>query len=388
MLNLCPVATARGSVMILEQKAIFGRSLVQEVPIDKSRPVRAGEELDRARLFEYLQRHLPDLTAHLSIEQFPAGFSNLTYLLRTPDKELVLRRPPIGAKIKTAHDMGREFTILSHLFPVYPKVPKPVLFCEDETVLGAPFYVMERVKGIILRAKPPAGLDLSTNVMRGLSQAFIENLVEIHQLNYTAAGLADLGKPSGYVQRQVAGWTKRYMNARTDDFPAVERLAEWLHENQAADSVRASLIHNDYKFDNVVLAPDDLTKVVAILDWEMATIGNPLMDFGGTLGYWVDPDDPEVWKLHGFGLTSLPGSFNRMDLVAYYEKHTGVAIPNLVFYYAFGLLKIAVIVQQIYFRYRQGLTKDPRFAKLDSLIAACGEMAQKAIAKRRIDRLA
>ena len=361
---------------------------MQEGLIDKSRPVRAGEELDPARLFEYLQQHLSDLEGPLTIEQFPAGFSNLTYLLRTPNKELVLRRPPIGAKIKTAHDMGREFKILSHLFPVYPKVPRPVLFCEDETVLGVPFYVMERVQGIIFRSKPPAGVDLSPGVMRGLSEALIENLVEIHHLDYVDAGLGDFGKPTGYVQRQVAGWTRRYKNARTDDFPAVERLAEWLHENQPPESPRASLIHNDYKYDNIVFASDDLTKVVAILDWEMATIGDPLMDFGGTLGYWVDADDPEVWQMHGFGLTSQPGSFSRTDLVEYYEKHTGVSIPNLLFYYAFGLLKIAVIVQQIYFRYRQGLTKDPRFAKLDSLIAACGEMAQKAIAKKRIDRLA
>jgi aminoglycoside phosphotransferase (APT) family kinase protein len=361
---------------------------VQAELIDRSRAVREGEELDTARLVDYLQSQLDDFKGPLTIEQFPAGFSNLTYLLKTPGKEFVLRRPPIGAKIKTAHDMGREFTFLSHLFPVYPKVPRPLLFCEDETVLGTPFYVMERVKGIILRAKPPAGLDLSPTVMGGLSQAFIENLVEIHQLDYRAAGLGDLGKPAGYVQRQVAGWTGRYMNARTDDFPAVERLAKWLHDNQPRDSARASLIHNDYKYDNVVLAPDDLTRVLAILDWEMATIGDPLMDFGGTLGYWVDPDDPEIWQLHGFGLTGLPGSFKRMDLVEYYEKNTGVAIPNLVFYYAFGLLKIAVIVQQIYFRYRQGLTKDPRFAKLDALIAACGEMAEKAIARNRIDRLA
>ncbi len=360
---------------------------MQEAFIDKSQKIREGEELDPDRLLAYLQKHLPEIKPPLTIEQFPAGFSNLTYLLRLADRELVLRRPPVGVKIKTAHDMGREFKILSHLFPIYRKVPLPLLYCDDETVLGVPFYVMERVKGIILRSRPPAGMDLSPAIIRGLSKAFIQNLVEIHQVDYHAAGLAELGKPEGYVRRQVEGWTKRYFNARTDDFPAVERLTVWLHENQPVDSSRGALIHNDYKYDNVVFAQDDLTRVVAILDWEMATIGDPLMDFGTTLGYWVDAEDPEEWQRHGFGLTKLPGSFNRSDLVETYTEKSGAEVPDLVFYYAFGLLKIAVIVQQIYFRYRRGLTKDPRFAQLDSLIAACGNMAQLAIEKKRIDRL-
>lgn len=361
-------------------------SIVPDSFIDQARPVREGEELNCDRLFAYLQTHL-GIEAPLNVTQFPAGFSNLTYLLQVPDRELVLRRPPIGAKIKTAHDMGREFKILSHLYPVYPKVPRPLIFCEDESVLGVPFYVMERVSGIILRSKPPAGLNLTPPVMHQLSEAFIENLLEIHHVDYGAAGLAEFGKPAGYVKRQVEGWTKRYYNARTDEVPAVERLASWLNDQQPAESTRAALIHNDYKYDNVVFAADDLTNVVATLDWEMATIGDPMMDFGGTLGYWVDPNDPEVWQQHGFGLTGLPGSFSRADLIEYYTRNSQTELPDLVFYYAFGLLKIAVIVQQIYFRYRQGITKDPRFAKLDSLIAACGDMAERAIAKRQIDNL-
>ena len=174
------------------------------------------------------RRIFPSLNGPLTVEQFPAGFSNLTYLLRIGDRELVLRRPPIGAKIKTAHDMGREYRILSHLHPVYNKVPRPLLFCDDEAILGAPFYVMERVNGIILRAQPPRGIDLSPELMRGLSETFIENLAEIHAVDYEAAGLGDLGSPQGYVKRQVEGWTKRYYNARTDDVPAIEQLADWL----------------------------------------------------------------------------------------------------------------------------------------------------------------
>lgn len=355
--------------------------------IDRSGAVRPGEELPLETLSQYLSARLTSVTGPLVVEQFPAGFSNLTYLLRFPDRELVLRRPPIGAKIKTAHDMSREYRILSHLYPVYQKVPRPLLFCEDESILGAPFYVMERVNGIILRAKPPADIELSPPLMRTLSETFIENLAEIHEIDYESAGLGELGSPQGYVKRQVEGWTKRYYNARTDEVPSIERLAEWLEENQPADSIRAALIHNDYKYDNLVLAPDDLGRVVAVLDWEMATIGDPLMDFGTSLGYWVEARDPEEWQRYGFGLTALPGSLTRTEMLDHYARRTGRVIDEPVFYFAYGLLKIAVIVQQIYFRYQKGLTRDPRFAQLGGLVRACGELAQRAIERRRIDAL-
>jgi len=350
-------------------------------------PVRQGEELPNERLLAYLAEHLPELNGPLTVEQFPAGFSNLTYLLRFQDRELVLRRPPIGAKIKTAHDMSREYRILSHLHPVYNKVPRPLLFCDDETILGAPFYVMERVIGLILRAQPPRGIDLSPALMRGLSETFIENLAEIHAFDYEAAGLGDLGSPKGYVKRQIEGWTTRYRNARTEDVPTIEQLANWLIQHLPPDSPRAALIHNDYKYDNIVLAPEDLTRVVAVLDWEMATIGDPLMDFGTSLGYWVEKTDPEEWQRYGFGLTSLAGSFTRAELMDHYVKRSGRRIDDPVFYFAYGLLKIAGIVQQIYFRYQKGLTRDPRFAQLGELVKACGNLAQRAIELKRIDGL-
>ena len=355
--------------------------------VDQARAVRAGEELPNEQLFDYLAAHLSDLKAPLTVEQFPAGFSNLTYLLRLGDRELVLRRPPVGAKIKTAHDMGREYRILSHLHPVYNKVPRPLLFCEDERILGAPFYVMERVKGIILRAQPPQGIELSAEVMRGLSRTFVGTLAEIHEVDYEAAGLGDLGSPQGYVKRQVEGWTKRYYNARTDDVPSIEQLADWLAQHLPPESRRAALIHNDYKYDNLVLSPEDLERVVAVLDWEMATIGDPLMDFGTSLGYWVETTDPEEWQRYGFGLTSLPGSFTRAELLDHYEKRTGRRVDDPVFYFAYGLLKIAVIVQQIYSRSQKGLTRDPRFAQLGELVKACGALAQRAIERERIDGL-
>ncbi|HEY8227601.1 MAG TPA: phosphotransferase family protein [Pyrinomonadaceae bacterium] len=359
----------------------------QNRPIDSSRPIRAGEELDTQKLTTYLLTHIPDLNNSIEVEQFPAGFSNLTYLLRAGDREMVLRRPPVGAKIKSAHDMGREFKILSHLYPIYRKVPRPLLYCEDESILGVPFYLMERVRGVILRAQLPEAITLNEDVMHKLCQSFIGNLTEIHAVDYERAGLGDLGLAKGYVKRQVDGWIRRYFNARTDDVPEIEQLAKWLAENRPDDSSTGSLIHNDYKFDNLVLSPNDLSEVVAVLDWEMATIGDPLMDLGTTLGYWVDADDDATWKRYAFGVTSFPGSLTRSELVQRYCEISGRDVGDIVFYYAYGLLKIAVIVQQIYFRFRQGLTKDQRFAHLDKLVQACGSMALRAVEKRRIDHL-
>jgi aminoglycoside phosphotransferase (APT) family kinase protein len=223
--------------------------------------------------------------------------------------------------------------------------------------------------------------------MAPLCQSFVHNLVEIHSVDYEAANLGELGLPKGYVKRQVDGWTRRYYNSRTDDVPEIDHLATWLANNLPSDSEASALIHNDYKYDNLVLSPDNIAEVIAVLDWEMATIGDPLMDFGTTLGYWVDADDDANWKHFAFGITSLPGSYSRSELIQRYSELSGRDVSNVVFYYAYGLLKIAVIVQQIYFRYRQGLTKDPRFAQLDKLVKACGVMAQRAIEKRRVDKL-
>ena len=222
--------------------------------------------------------------------------------------------------------------------------------------------------------------------MRQLSINFIENLVAIHDIDFDAAGLSDLGKPDGYVTRQVEGWSKRYQNARTDDIAEMERLSEWLNDHKPPES-GASLIHNDYKYDNLMLDPRNWSKIKACLDWEMATIGDPLMDLGSTLGYWVDPDDPDDWQNQSFGLTTLPGNLSREELVEHYLKHSGGEVDHLVFYYAYGLFKIAVIVQQIYARYRQGFTKDERFAHLIDLVRAASEAACLAIGKRRVSRL-
>lgn len=355
-------------------------------PIDQSRAVRQGEELNIARLADYLKAHLPDSEGDLVVEQFPAGHSNLTYLIRLGERDLVLRRPPFGANIKTAHDMGREYRILSGLINVYPKVPRPLIYCEDESVLGAPFYAMERLSGVVLRAKPPEGLALTPEVMRGLSMAFIDNLADLHGLDTQAAGLGDLGKPAGYVTRQITGWTERYHNARTDDVPDIERAAGWLADHMPAES-GAALIHNDYKYDNLVLDPADITRIIGVLDWEMATVGDPLMDLGTTLGYWIDPDDPDELHAASFGLTALPGNLSRAELAEHYAARTGRELPDLLFYYVYALFKLAVIVQQIYARYKKGLTQDERFAPLIMMVYVLGKTAVRAIELGRINGL-
>jgi aminoglycoside phosphotransferase (APT) family kinase protein len=359
---------------------------MEERLLDSPRAVREGEQLDGARLLAYLRERVAGFDGPLEVEQFPAGFSNLTYVVRAGGQEFVLRRPPFGTKARTAHDMGREFLILSRLHPVYAKVPRPLLYCDDEAVLGAPFYLMERVRGRILRARPPEGPPPSPEVMRRLSESFVETLVEIHGVDYLSAGLGELGRPDGYVARQIEGWTKRFYNARTDDVPQVERTARWLAAHAPPDA-GAALIHNDFKYDNVMLAPDDFARVVAVLDWEMATVGDPLMDLGTTLSYWVDPDDTEEWRRCGFGLTTLAGNLSRSELLDYYARRSGRDTGDSVFYFAYGLLKVAGIVQQIYYRYRQGFTTDPRFADLGLLVRACGNLAQRAIELKRIDRL-
>lgn len=359
-------------------------------PLDDTRPVRPGEELPAEALTAWLKDRLPGVEGPIAVEQFPGGHSNLTYLLRLDDRgdrELVLRRPPFGSKVKTAHDMGREFRILSRLHTLYPKAPRALLHCEDPEVIGAPFYVMERVRGIVLRhQKAPEGTDLSPERMRAVSEAAVDGLAELHAVDSREAGLDGFGRPEGYVARQVTGWTGRWVNARTDEVPDVDRAAAWLAGHQPPER-GAVLIHNDYKYDNLVLDPADLTRVLAVLDWEMATVADPLMDLGTTLGYWIDPDDPPALRLLPAGPTTLPGNLSRTGVVERYAAKTGRDVSDILFYYVYGLFKIAVIAQQIYYRYKQGLTKDERFARMIDSVRLLGSAAARALDRGRIDRL-
>jgi aminoglycoside phosphotransferase (APT) family kinase protein len=360
---------------------------------DQPSPVRDGQAFDLGALGRYFQDHAPDLTGDIALEQFGRGYSNLTYLLRVGSRELVLRRAPPGVKIKSAHDMGREFRILSHLAPIWPKAPRPIVHCEDETVIGSPFYVMERVRGVILRARAPAGLDLGEERIRRISEATIDTLAEIHATDLARAGLQDLGKPEGYIERQVKGWAERYKKAQTDAVPDFDRLQEWLVATMPKES-GAALIHNDFKYDNIVLDPAWMAAppgpgdpVRAVLDWEMATVGDPLMDLGTTLGYWVEAEDPPVFQVMVFGPTNLPGNLRRMDLARRYADKTGRDVSNVLYYYAFALFKLAVVAQQLYRRYVDGLTRDARLGALLEGVKALTVAAMQAIDKGRIDRL-
>ncbi len=347
--------------------------------LDRARPVRPGEELDVARLEHYLDQHRAGGTGPIQLEQFPCGFSNLTYLVTRGSQELVLRRPPFGNPVKTAHDMGREYRVLSKLCRVYPPAPCPLLYCDAPDVLGAPFYLMERRRGIVLRsATPPRQFHSNPDMVRRLVESFVDQLCRLHALDYQQIALGDLGKPDGYIERQVAGWTDRYRKAQTDDWPDMERVAEWLGGHRPPDG-RASLIHNDYKYDNLLLDPNDPTQIVAVFDWEMATVGDPLMDLGTTLAYWIEPTDPPSLRKYAFGPTMVAGSMSRRQLVERYKEQSGRAVENVLFYYCYGLFKLSVIVQQIYVRYVRGHTQDARFGKLNLMVETLASWAVNAI---------
>ncbi len=347
--------------------------------VDASQPVRAGEELDVAKLSAYLCETLGESCDDLSVEQFPGGHSNLTYLLTVAGRELVLRRPPFGSQVKRAHDMGREFQVLSKLCAFKSWAPKPLVFCQDEAVIGSDFYVMERVRGVILRRKLPPGLAVDEAAAARLSRTLLDTMVELHALDPDAVGLAELGKPDGFVARQVNGWTQRYQDAKTDEIPQMPAVAEWLAANMP-ESPSPTIIHNDFKFDNVVYASTAFERIVGVLDWEMATIGDPLIDLGTTLCYWVQHDDPPAVRAFGFGPTALPGMLTRAQLAQRYADATGRDISNIAFYYTFGLFKTAVVLQQIYRRYQQGHTRDERFGVLIDGVRLLAMMAERAVA--------
>ncbi len=349
--------------------------------VGEPRPARAGEALDPAVLGGWLDGVLGG-HAPIEILQFPGGHSNLTYLVRRAGAEYVLRRPPFGSRVKTAHDMGREHTVLSALAPVWPKAPRPIAMCTDDAVLGAPFYLMERKPGVILRKQAPAGVTVDAAAARRVCELLVDALAELHAVDYRAAGLGELGKPAGYVRRQVEGWTERYHGSKTDDLPVVLEVAAWLAAQLPTDGA-PTLIHNDWKFDNLVFDPE-LTRIVGVLDWEMATVGDPLMDLGTSLGYWVEAGDDPGLQMMRFGLTTEPGMLTRAEVAAHYTAATGRDTGAIVFYYAFGLFKTAVVAQQIYYRWKQGLTQDPRFGQFVHAVRVLCEQAQRTIAAGRL----
>ncbi|MCU0849313.1 MAG: phosphotransferase family protein [Spirochaetes bacterium] len=352
--------------------------------IDKPASTREGEEIDQPRIREYLADSIPGLEGELEIKQFPSGFSNLTYLVKFGKSEMILRRPPAGKKAKTAHDMGREYRMLSALYPVFPYCPKPLAYSEDESVIGSTFYVMERIKGIILRKNLPEGMNLAPGDAGKLCGNLLDLLCALHSVDYKKIGLESFGRPEGYTGRQVTGWSGRYRDARTPDAPDFETVMAWLADKKPADSDRPCLIHNDYKFDNVVLDPDNPLKIVGILDWEMATIGDPLMDLGNSMAYWVEKNDPEQMQLIRMLPTNIDGALTRDELVERYSDKTGIDIKGFDYYYCFGLFRLAVIAQQIYYRYFHGQTKDQRFKTLVFAVKILEDTAKKVIEKSKM----
>jgi aminoglycoside phosphotransferase (APT) family kinase protein len=349
--------------------------------VDQPRPVRAGEELDLAKLTAFIEK---ELGAHgpISVEQFPGGHSNLTYCIHHGEREYVLRRPPFGSKVKSAHDMGREVTVLSALAPVYHRAPRVLANEPTGEVLGAPFYLMERRRGVILRKDLPAELAGDHARIRGVCELLVDALVDLHAVDYKAAGLGEFGKPAGYIERQVTGWTERYQGSQTDDIPAITEVAAWLATHRPADGAPA-LIHNDFKFDNVIFDAS-LTQITGVLDWEMTTIGDPLMDLGTSLSYWAQASDPPAYHQLPFGPTARPGMMTREEIARRYLERSGRSTDALVFYYAFGLLKTAVIAQQIYYRFAKGLTQDPRFAAFIFAVRLLAEQARTSIERNAI----
>lgn len=346
---------------------------------DQAKAVRPGEELDIKALAAYLEAEVGVVGA-VSVEQFPGGHSNLTYLVHHGDREYVLRRPPFGSKVKSAHDMGREVAVLSKLAPVFPRAPHVIAYCDRPEVLGAPFYLMERRRGVILRKDLPEGLD--PHRIAQLCAALIDCLADLHAVDFRAAGLGDFGKPQGYVERQVKGWSERYVASQTDDIAAMTEVAAWLAAHRPADGAPA-LIHNDFKFDNVIFDPS-LDQITGVLDWEMATVGDPLMDLGTSLSYWMQADDAPLFQNPIFGVTMKPGMWRRADVAARYFERSGRRTDNLIFYYAFGLFKTAVVLQQIYYRYAKGLTQDARFAQFIFAVRALADQARSSIDRQQL----
>ena len=334
--------------------------------VDRAGRVREGEELDCAKVDAFLKARIPGLEGTPEIGQFARGASNLTYLLRYANRDLVLRRPPFGHKAKSAHDMLREARVMAALKPVFPVVPGVLATCDDPAVMGCDFFVMERVAGIIPRQELPAGLGLDAAKTRQLCLNVIDKLVELHSID--PSSLPSLGKGEGYVERQVTGWSKRFRDARTDDVPDFEAVMAWLAANRPPREVAIRVIHGDYRFDNVVLDPADPLRVIGVLDWEMATLGDPLMDLGNSLAYWVEAGDDEYFRATRRQPTDAPGMLTRDEVVARYGERTGLPVADFGFYLVFGIFRLAVIVQQIWRRYRDGSTRDPQFAQFGPLV--------------------
>jgi aminoglycoside phosphotransferase (APT) family kinase protein len=325
-------------------------------------PIREGEDFDHTRLAEYLKGKIPGSERPLAVVQFAGGHANLTYLLRYGDLEYVLRRPPLGPVAPSSHDMGREYRVLSVLYKGYPCAPRAYVYCDDPALLGAPFFVMERRRGVVVRRTIPSqwggGNDAAVN--RKISEVLIDTLADLHDVDARAVGLADLGKPGGFMRRQIDGWTGRYERAKTKDVPVVTEMAQWLCDH-LPPSPPPTLLHNDWRLDNMMLDAADPGRCEAVFDWDMCTIGDPFADLGTLLSAWIEASEGSPGSGQVGMPSTVPGFLTRREAVERYGKRRGIDVSRVPYYYVFGIFKIAVVLQQIYYRYHVGQTKDSRF---------------------------
>ncbi len=338
--------------------------------------VRPDERFEEERLAAYLRGQLPGSENPLTVRQFGGGAANLTYLLDYGTHEYVLRRPPLGPVAKSAHDMSREYRVLSRLYQAFPYAPRAFLYCEDRDVIGADFFVMERRRGVVVRRSLPPEFAGMPDAPRRMSEVLVDALAEFHAVDYEAIGLGDLGKPAGFIERQVEGWYKRWLAAKTDDLPEMETVYHWLRDN-LPQTTRFSLVHNDYKLDNVMLAADDPGRVVAIFDWDMCTLGDPLSDLGALLTYWTEPDDPPYLQAAAMMPVGDLGFMSRAELVERYAQKSGRSVRDIRFYHALGVFRVVVIIAQIYIRYARGQTQDERFAAFEMMMPLMARAAQE-----------
>ncbi|MDY6456059.1 phosphotransferase family protein [Acinetobacter faecalis] len=352
--------------------------------IDIGGNVRNGEELDDRAVGNWLIEHGEDISGPVEVTQYSGGASNWTYRLKYENADLILRRPPKGTKAKSAHDMSREYHVQRALAEYYPVVPEMVLLCQDESVIGCDFYVMKRIEGIIPRANLPKEINFDELQTRELCTNFIDKLIELHQVPYEGTDLEKLGKGDGYCQRQVDGWDSRYEKAKTINVPSFKYVRQWLKDHVPSDS-KTCVIHNDWRFDNVILDPENPSKIIGVLDWEMATLGDPLMDLGSSLAYWVEESDNAIFKATRRQPTHLKGMFTRAEVVEYYLNKTGLKTDNWTFYEVFGIFRLAVIAQQIYYRYYHKQTNNPAFKDFWIVIHALHIRALKLIGLQKIE---
>ncbi|HEY4144499.1 phosphotransferase family protein [Pinirhizobacter sp.] len=343
---------------------------------DQARPVREEDQLDVAALDAFFRQHIDGLTGTPTLEQFPGGASNLTYLLGWGNRQVVLRTAPKGAKAASAHDMLREARVMAAVGKRYPYVPAILAVCEDDAIIGRPFFAMEPIRGVILRKDMPDTLGLDAERTRALCHGFIDRLVDLHAIDASHADIASLGRGEGYVQRQLSGWAQRWRQALTEGTDPSEDIIAWLQANRTTD-VASCVIHNDFRFDNVVLDPADPLRIIGVLDWELATVGDPLMDLGSSLAYWVQTDDDATFQAFRLQPSNAPGMLTRAEVVAYYAERTGRRIENFRFYEVFGLFRLMVIIQQIYRRFALGQTTNPRFKGFGQAAAYMGQRCRK-----------